>query len=282
MAEGSPFDVLAGAWQSGDPDHVMSLCHSDATWIVDGRPYHGRAEIGAYLRTVMGSNRGVRISIRRAFHDMREPAWWVAEWVVRTALTGGRRWREVEQGALLHFQEGRIALMRIHNDHRSVREVTEDAPLREEPWPPFIPPRMRDMTYDEIIATQQRHVLQGWARGDADAVLSCHAPDSVLQTSFEVIRGHDQLRRAVLAYFDNYADTTIEIHRIVYSGDYLAINQTWRCTNRKTGVRADDQDLNIGVMQEGKLWRWREYYDSTKSAQTLEQTVFGVRRDDEP
>jgi hypothetical protein len=62
---------------------------------------------------------------------------------------------------------------------------------------------------------------------------------------------------------------------MVYDGHFLAINQTWRCTNRKTGVVAGDQDLNIGIMRDGRFYRWREYYDSRTSAQTLEQTVFG-------
>ncbi|MCS6847178.1 MAG: nuclear transport factor 2 family protein [Anaerolineae bacterium] len=280
MAEATPFDALAYAWQFGGPDHAASLCHPDATWIVDGRPYHGRAEIGAYLRSIAGAPGGVRVLVRRAFHDLREPDWWVAEWAVRVGVGDGR-WREVEQGVMLCFNAGQITHLRIHNDHRSFRDVEEDAPLREEPWPPAIPPRTRDMTYDEILAVHYRHVLQGWARGDAETVVSCHAPQSVIQTSFEVVRGHDQLRRAVEAYYENYADTVVTVHRVVYSGDYLAIHQTWSCTNRKTGVRADDHDLNIGVMQDGRFWRWREYYDSTKSAQTLEQTVFGVKRADD-
>ncbi len=97
----------------------------------------------------------------------------------------------------------------------------------------------------------------------------------MIQTSFEVVRGHDQLRTAAKAYDENYTDTRIDVHRIVYDGTFLAINQTWRCTNRKTGVRAGDQDLNIGIMRDGRLYRWREYYDSRTSAQTLEQTMFG-------
>ncbi|MFC1466686.1 MAG: nuclear transport factor 2 family protein [Candidatus Brachytrichaceae bacterium NZ_4S206] len=280
MAEDTPFDAFAHAWRSGGPERVMSLCHPDASWIVDGRPYHGHAEIGTYLRGIGGAPNRVRILVRRAFHDVREPEWWVAEWALRV-VAGDGRWREVEQGVMLRFHAGQITHLRIHNDHLSVRDVEEDAPLREEAWPPAIPPRTRDMTYDEILAVHYRHVLQGWARGDVETVVSCHAPESLIQTSFEVVRGHDQLRRAVLAYAENYADTVVTVHRVVYSGDYLAIHQTWSCTNRKTGVHADDQDLNIGVMQDGRFWRWREYYDSTKSAQTLEQTVFGAKRMDE-
>ena len=269
----TPFNALACAWQSGGSDHAAGLCHPDATWIVDGQPYRGHSQIAGYLRAAAGPEGDVRVVVRRAFRDLREPEWWAAEWVLRTST--GERWREVEQGVLLRISAGQITHLRIHNDHRSVREVTPDVPVRDEAWPPSIPPRTRDMTYDEILAVHQRHTSQGWARGDADTVVSCHAPDSLIQTSFEVVRGHDQLRRAVSAYYENYADTVVTVHRVVYSGEYLAIHQTWACTNRKTGVHAGDEDLNIGVMQDGKFWRWREYYDSTKSAQTLEQTVFG-------
>lgn len=277
MTQATPFDALAHAWRSGGPEQVVHLCHPEALWVVDGRPYRGHAEISDYLRAIAAAPKRARILVRRAFHDLREPEWWVAEWTLRAA-TNDRRWREIEQGVMLCLSGGQITHLRIHNDHRSIRDVAdEDAPLREEVWPAFVPPRTRDMTYDEILAVHYRHVLQGWARGDAETVVSCHAPESLIQTSFEVVRGHDQLRRSVLAYHENYADTTITVHRVVYSGDYLAIHQTWICTNRKTGLRAGDEDLNIGIMQDGRFWRWREYYDSTKSAQTLEQTVFGVK-----
>lgn len=270
----SPFHLLAHAWQSGDPRRVADLFSLDAAWVIDGQPQLGRAAIEAQARVILNATPRVHTLIRRAFNDLDEPEWWVVEWAFRTSLDGAR-WREIEQGLLLHFVNGQIATLRTHNDHRSEREVSADAPLRAEVWPSAIPSRTRNMTRGEIIATQMRHVMGGWARGEADTVIGCHAPGSIIQTSFETVCGHDQLRRSVQAYHDNYGDTEIEIHRIVYSGDYLAIHQTWCCTNRTTGVRAGDQDLNIGVMQDGKLWRWREYYDSRTSAQTLEQTVFG-------
>jgi ketosteroid isomerase-like protein len=148
-------------------------------------------------------------------------------------------------------------------------------PLRAEVWPVHVPSRTHLLSREEILATHYRHTRQGWAIGSADNVVSCHAPESVIQTAFEVVRGHDNLRRSVKAYFENYRDTTIEVERVVYDGNFLAISQTWTCTNQKTGITVSDHDLNIGIMQDGKFYRWREYYDSRKSAQTVEQTVFG-------
>lgn len=181
----------------------------------------------------------------------------------------------------MRFDSGRIAELRTHNDHATVREVDVDDPLRDEFWPQDAPtmPTMpaSPMTREEILAAHMRHTMQGWARGDESVVVSSHGPGSLIQTSFEIVCGHDDLRRSVKAYFENYADTNVEVHRVVHDGSFLAICQTWSCTNRRTGVRVGDQDLNIGIMREGKFWRWREYYDSTKSAQTLEQTVFGKK-----
>ncbi len=270
----SPLDAIAGAWRTDGPEGVARLCAPDAAWIVDGQTHAGRAAIAACLRALGDSPDSIRIYVRRAFCDLREPEWWAGEWVMRSS-PDGQRWREIEQGALLQLRGDQIAYLRLHSDQRSVREVTADAPLRAEPWPPAIPAPARVMTHEEILAVHLRHTTQGWARGDAETVVSCHAPESVIHTTFEVVRGHDQLRRAVLAYHENYADTVIAVHRVVYSGEYLAIHQTWTCTNRKTDVRAGDEDLNIGVLQDGKFWRWREYYDSRTSAQTLAQTVFG-------
>lgn len=262
------------AWHEGNARRFAAEFHPTATWIVDGVLHSGQAAIQAWAQSVLDKTPHVRVFKRRAFHDNDEPNWHAAELVFR-ASADGEHCIEIERGVLLQIVDGCIVFGRVHNDPRSRRVVQANDPLRPEIWPIDIPPRQRDMTHDEIVAMQMRHVMQGWRLGDDDIVVSCHAPTSVIQTPYETVIGHDMIRTTVRAYFANYADTEIRIHRIVYDGEYLAINQTWLCTNRKTGVRAGDEDLNIGVIRDGKLWRWREYYDCTRSAQTLEQTVFG-------
>lgn len=269
----TPFDQLAAGWATGEPAKLAALFHPEAVWVIDGQHIEGD-EIPLAIEATMGGLHSARVIVRRAFHDMLEPDWWVAEWAFR-ANNDGATWREIEQGLLLHLRDGLIDLLRTHNDHRSIREVLPDDPLREEAWPAEMPSQTRVMTHDEILAVQMRHVMQGWAQGNDDVVTSCHGPAGLIQTSFEVVRGHENLRKSVKGYFANYSDTQIDVHRVVYDGTFLAINQTWRCTNRTTGVTVGDQDLNIGIMRDGRLYRWREYYDSRTSAQTLEQTVFG-------
>lgn len=278
MSSATPFDAFAQRWHSSDVHSVTGLFLPTATWVIDGDSLYGD-EIALAVHASLSARPHSRILLRRAFCDSNEPDWWAAEWTFRSS-EDGQHWREIEQGLLLHVKAGRIAYLRTHNDHGSVRDVERDAPLRPEAWPEHVPPQHRPMTRDEIVATQRRHVLSGWRVGSDDTVASCHGECSIIQTPYEVVHGHANLRRAVRAYHDNYADTTIDIHRLVYDGEWLAINQTWSCTNRKTGVRAADEDLNIGIMRDGLLWRWREYYDNRTSAQTREQTVFG--RGDEP
>jgi limonene-1,2-epoxide hydrolase len=217
----------------------------------------------------------MRVLLRRAFSDMHDPNWHVAEWAFRVQ-DGAGDCHECEQGILIHEREGRIAYMRTHNDKFRMCAMSWDAPLRPESRPLNIPTPQRPMTPDEILAVQHRHVMQGWRLGDADVVTSSHAPDSVILNAWETVRGHDEIRISVGKYIENYTDTEIEVHRVVYDGQNIAVNQTWRCTNRVTGVRGGDQDLIIGVMQDGKIWYWREYFDPDQSAQTLKQTHFGV------
>ncbi len=230
----TPFDRLASAWGSGKPALVSSLFHRDARWVIDGQTIAGE-EIPLAIEATLSNLHGASVLVRRAFHDRLEPDWWVAEWAFR-ANSDGATWREIEQGLLLHLRDGLIDSLRTHNDHLSIRAVQPDDPLREEAWPVEMPPQMRMMTHEEIMAAQMRHVMQGWAKGDDDVVASSHGRAGIIQTSFEVVRGHEQLRKSVKAYYENYGDTSIEVHRIVYDGTFLAINQTWRCTNRKTGV----------------------------------------------
>jgi hypothetical protein len=244
--------------------------------MIDGVRLEGD-EIGLVLQASLEARPHARIILRRAFRDSDDPEWWAGEWTFRSS-DDGQHWREIEQGLMMRFIGGRIVELRTHNDHASVRDAGVDDPLRDEQWPEGVPTTpAKPMTREQVLAAHMRHTMQGWACGDDAVVVSSHGPGSLIQTSFEIVQGHDEIRRSVKAYFENYVDTHVEVHRIVYDGHFLAICQTWTCTNRKTGVCAGDQDLNIGIMREGKFWRWREYYDSTKSAQTLEQTVFGKK-----
>lgn len=77
----------------------------------------------------------------------------------------------------------------------------------------------------------------------------------------------------VALYGQHYADTCVDVHGVIYSGDFLAIHQTWICTDRCTGARAADQDINIGVVQEGRFYRWREYFDLQRDTMVMLATV---------
>ena len=267
-------DALIAAWQSRDPKRVITLFDPAARWVIDGQTLTGHAEIALAVSAPMNNAHALRILLRRAFSDLHDPNWHVAEWAFR--VQGQETCHECEQGILIHEREGRIAYMRTHNDKFRACATQWDAPLRPESRPTNIPAPQRAMTQDEIVALQHRHVLQGWRLGDAEVVTQSHAPDSVILNAWETVRGHAELRTSVRKYKENYADTEIELHRVVYDGQNIAVNQTWRCTNRVTGVRGGDEDLIIGVMQDGKIWYWREYFDPDLSAQTLTQTHFGV------
>ncbi len=256
----SPLAALAQAWESSDPQRVLA-CFADHPDVVqDEHAWQGAAAVAAWAREALQRAPYVRVLLRRTFCDRREPHWWAAEWVWR-ASADGVWWDEIEQGLIAHAPEGRMRWLRIHSDHSTLRRVTADIPPRPEPWPADVPPRTRDMTYEEILSLHFRHTLSGWGAGNADVVVSCHAPDSLIQTGLMLAQGHARLREMVAVYGAHYADTRVDVHRVIYSGDFLAIYQTWTCTDRRTGVRAADQDINIGVVQDGRFYRWREYFD---------------------
>lgn len=77
-----------------------------------------------------------------------------------------------------------------------------------------------------VLSLHFRHTLSGWGCGNADVVVNCRAPDSVLHPSLTVLRGHEQLRALVAPYGQHYADTRVDMHGAIYSGDFLAIHQT--------------------------------------------------------
>ena len=267
---------LIEAWQTNDADQVSALFSPEARWIIDGQALEGRHEIGLAVSATLANAEAVRLLLRRAFSDKRDPNWHVAEWAFRVKPSGATpaECRECEQGILIHEQDGQIDYMRTHNDKFRSCAIAWDAPLRPEHRPADLPTPQQEMTVDDVLALQNRHVMHGWRMGDADVVTSSHMPGSVILNAWISVHGHNEIRASVRKYTDNFADTHIDIHRVVFDGQNVAVNQTWSCTNRVTGVRAGDEDLIIGVIQDGKIWYWREYFDPEQSTQTLAQVIF--------
>jgi limonene-1,2-epoxide hydrolase len=265
------------AWAShyADADAVANLFTPDAIWVIDGETLHGLAEIRRAVGAALHNAQATKFLLRRSFGDLAEPTWHAAEWALRVQQADGSC-RECEQAVLINVVDGQIKTMRTHNDKLRACAMAWDAPLRPESRPSTFPKPQRTMTLDEVLNLQQRHVMQGWRVGAAEVVTAVHMPQSVILNAWETVHGHDEIRVSVQKYFANYADTQVEVHRVVYDGQNIAVNQTWCCTNRLTGKRAGDQDLIIGVLQDDHIWYWREYFDGTLSAQTLEQTHFGM------
>ncbi len=270
------FQKLIDTWASRDVPALVSLFSPLATWVVDGQVYEGHLAIAQHVRQLLEQVTQVEVVMRRAFSDLDDPNWSAIEWAFRTQTDAGCS--EVEQAVLMQMQGDRIAYMRTHNDTLRRCPTTLGGPLRPEHRQATYAAPTQTMSKADIHNLQQRHVMQGWRLGDADTVCSCHAPNSVVLNAWEVVHGHAEIRTSATQYVSNFADTHIEVHRIVYDGQNIALNQTWSCTNRLTGKRAGDQDLIIGIMQDHQIHYWREYFDPSQSAQTLEQTPFGKQQ----
>ncbi len=266
---------LIDAWANCNVAQIVGLFSPAATWIVDGRAYEGHNAITTYIRQVLDDVVQTCIVLRRTFNDVDEPSWAAVEWAFRIQTASGCS--EVEQAVLVYVRDEQITYMRTHNDTLRRCQTTLDAPLRPEHRRASYPVPARPMDKADILKLQHRHVMQGWRLGDADTICSCHAPASVILNAWEDVHGHAEIRTSAVKYGANFVDTHIEVHRVVYDGQNIALNQTWSCTNRLTGIRAGDQDLIMGVVQDNQIHYWREYFDPSQSAQTLEQTPFGNR-----
>ena len=264
---------IVGRWQSGwnagQANAIADLFRPEGAWIVDGQVFAGRDAIAGRRGQQLGPATQSQLLLRRGFTDRADADWSAAEGAVRWQSETGA-WQEVELALLFHTRDGLIESACLHHDWLSLRPVEPDAPLAAEHKSPDIPAPTRDMTLDELMDMQRRHVKDGWAHGDADAVLACHAPVSAIISPFVVTAGHAMIREAVSSYTAGYADTQVDIHRIVYDGRNIALQQTWTCTNRQTGERAADHDLIVGLVQDGLIWYWREYFDARTSAQKLD------------
>jgi limonene-1,2-epoxide hydrolase len=256
------------AWAEALSTKDTSVFSSDARVVIDGKHAGPNPAVLAGLATFDS-----RAIVRRAFSDLENPAWAAAEWSLRIGTTAAMN-LEIEQAVIIHLDaDGRIDFARVHSDALRSRVCAVDAELKPDRWPD-LPRAATTMTHADIRALQDRHVMQGWRLGSADTICSCHAPTSTILNAWETVTGYDMFRQSVGQYSQNFADTRIDVHHIVYDGQNIAVNQTWTTRNLKTGKVNGDEDLILGVMQDNLIYYWREYFDGRLSAQTAGQTLF--------
>jgi hypothetical protein len=83
-------------------------------------------------------------------------------------------------------------------------------------------------------------------------------------------QGKEEVEAVAHYHFANFLDTRVTTQRIIFdeSQPYFGVcQQTFACTNPKTGQRGQDADFAFYEICQGKLRYWRNYFDTSRSIQ---------------
>jgi ketosteroid isomerase-like protein len=112
-----------------------------------------------------------------------------------------------------------------------------------------------------------RRSMEAFARGDLDAFLAAHHPDTEWKTAAdepnpETYRGRDDLRRFATeiseAWLDRFDDVT-EFEAFIDLGDWVVVPWTARVHGRGSGIQIDLSETYAVRVEDGRIVRVDEY-----------------------
>lgn len=105
-----------------------------------------------------------------------------------------------------------------------------------------------------------------WVAQDADALAELFTPDGELIVPGQRWQGQARIRAEVIRFAQKYSDVKIDIRRIIVEGNQAAVEWYYEDTEKATGLRNKGDDAIMVDFKEGRISRWREYFDTKTPA----------------
>ena len=263
------------AWEVGNVITISATLHPEVAFVLPILRGAGRASAQVALEHHLDGGPSLRLHVRRLLID---PVQRVAaiEWVCRYARPGENGCQELLGGTTLDFDSaGLIWRWRTYLDPVRRRTLSDlEAPLPDEGWSPCPDPGPppTPSTAQQIIHSY----AQAWSNHDLAQLHAAVHDEICIQPPWDYVMGRAALETGAGIYFANYTDTRVTPHRLILDPTqphFGVCEQTFACTNPDTGQRGEDHDFAFFEIAQGKLRYWRTYFDTTRSAQTVEKTV---------
>ena len=117
------------------------------------------------------------------------------------------------------------------------------------------------MTNEEMRAAILNQI-HAWEAGDADRLADGFTPDGGLVVSGKRIAGREALQATVRRFSGRHSDVKVVVHRIIFGENCAAVEYRWEDTKNETGERYLADDAVWVDFREGRISRWREYWDN--------------------
>jgi uncharacterized protein len=113
---------------------------------------------------------------------------------------------------------------------------------------------------------QMRAAYRALADVDLEAAMPLIHPDVEVRDRPEApdpqtYRGHDGVRKALLATFDTFEMVVFEPERFVEFGDHVVVVIRMRGQGKGSGVPVEDRIAHLWTLRDGMAWRLQVYSD---------------------
>jgi len=114
-----------------------------------------------------------------------------------------------------------------------------------------------------LLINQARNA---WIAGDADALSQLFTPDGVLIVPGQRWQGQAKIQEEVSRFAQQYTDVKIDIQQIIVADNRAAVEWHYEDREKATGKRNQADDAILIDFQDGRISRWREYFDTETPA----------------
>ncbi len=117
------------------------------------------------------------------------------------------------------------------------------------------------MTNEEMHAAILNQI-RAWELGDADRLADGFTPDGAIVVSGKRIAGREALQATVRRFSSRHSDVKVTLHRVIFGENCAAVEYRWEDTKNETGERYVADDAVWVDFRDGRISRWREYWDN--------------------
>ncbi len=121
----------------------------------------------------------------------------------------------------------------------------------------------------EEIRRLSEKVRNAWVARDANALAQMFAPEGELIVPGKRWQGQAKIRQEVTRFAQQYSDVKIDIQRIIVEGNHAVVEWYYEDTEKATGLRNQADDVIVIDFKDGRISRWREYFDNKTPARKL-------------
>ena len=114
----------------------------------------------------------------------------------------------------------------------------------------------------ENIRTLIEKARDAWVARDANALAQLFTPDGELIVPGQRWLGQAKIRKEVSLFAQRYNDVKINIRRIIVEDNQAVVEWYYEDTEKATGFRNKADDVIVVDFKDGRISRWREYFDT--------------------